>query len=146
MFPWSQLRRKGRKLTTQDVMIVLFVASAHFTIASMFNEIPRLNLWLLAEYGKLANGWYELYLETKSDRSQSPKKIEKVRQETISYLRELDEITGMHSSLTRKRNLYLGSWLTYATICLTIHFSQRKVTARLRRNRNARIRRENLRA
>ncbi len=127
-------------------MIALFAASAHLTLASLFNEMPRLNLWLLEEYGKLANGWYELYLDTRDDRSQSPKNIEKIRQATTSYLQELDIIAGMHASLTRKRNLFLGSWLTYVTICLTIRISQKKVWATLRRNRNARVRRENLRA
>lgn len=127
-------------------MIVLFVASVHLTLASMFNEVPRLKLWLLEEYGKLANGWYELYLETKGDRSCSPKRIDDVRQNTTKYLHELDDFVGIHASLTRRRNLFLGSWLTYATVCLTIHISQRKVAMRLRRNRNARLRRENLRA
>lgn len=127
-------------------MIVLMVASAHLTLASLFDEMPKLNLWLLEEYGKLANGWYEYYLEIKGDRTQSPKNIEKIRQATTSYLTEFDEIAGMHASLTRKRNLFLGSWLTYVTICVTIRLSQKKVAAALRRNRNARIRRENMRA
>lgn len=127
-------------------MIVLLVASLHLTLASLFDEMPRLKFWLLDEYGKLCNGWYELYLDTKGDRSQSPRIIEEIRQATASYFREFDEITGMHASLTRKRNLFLGSWLTYATICLTVHVSRKKVVARLRKNRNARIRRENMRA
>lgn len=127
-------------------MIVLFVVSAHLTLASLFDEMPRLNYWLLEEYGKLANGWYELYLETRDDRSCSPKRIDDVRQNATKYLHELDDFVGIHASLTRKRNLFLGSWLTYATVCLTIHISQKKVAMRLRRNRNARLRRENLRA
>lgn len=127
-------------------MIVLLIASAHLTLASLFNEMPKLNLWLLEEYGKLANGSYEYYLEIRDDRSQGPKKIAEARESAVSYFLELDEIIGMHASLTRKRNLFLGSWLTYVTICTTVRFSQKKEAARTRRNRNARIRRENMRA
>ena len=133
-------------MTTQDVMIVLMVASVHLTLASLFDEMPKLKFWLLEEYRKLANGSYEYYLEIKGDRTKSPKKIAEARENATSHFLELDEILGMHASLTRKRNLFLGSWLTYVTICVTIHFSQKKEVAKIRRNRNARIRRENMRA
>ena len=126
-------------------MIVLLIGSAHLTLASLFNEMPKLKLWLIEEYGKLANGWYGCYLETRDDRTQSPKKIAKIREVTIWYLLEFDEILRMQAALTRKRNLFLGSWVTYLTLCVMTRLSQRKVASALRKYQNDRVRRENMR-
>lgn len=132
--------------TTEEIMVALLVFSAHVTIASLFFELPSLNLWLLSEYGKLTEGWYEYYQETKSDRMQSPRRIDEVRKKAASFMLELDEMIGMHSALTRKRNLFLGSWMTYVTICVSVRLSQKRVVSTIRKSRSDRIRREKLRA
>lgn len=127
-------------------MIMLFVISAHLTMASLVREWHPLKFLLLSLYLKSGNLWYEYYLETRGNRQVSVKEITRTRQRAYAHMSEMDHIVSQHAAITGTVALFCGSWIAYCVLCGFAWMGVKLQTLALKEAKNERIRQEKLRA